>query len=449
MITWLDDLMPAALPGLCLALGLGLGFLAGNRRLAALHRAIRRGLEGHLDPADVQRAPRTGSVVADYNLLARRLSSLFDEMERSQLSTIEQRNRIDAILRALPCVMLALDDEFRVTSANDRAQALFGLSGVDLRGANLFDLLELDDAGRELLRETFLYAQPVSNREIVLGRGESRRHFMLSVTFFKGSSEARDPCAVIMLQDVTDHRRLQEVAHQSEKFVAMGQLAGGVAHELNTPLGTILGYASLLNSEGANPAKREQYGRAIYEETKRCARIVANLLAYARREHCAPETCEINTVIREVIGTICNCQGNRYHVAIDVDLRDDPRVVGGPGQLDIVLVNVIMNALQASAGAVPEPRVVVASRVEGAAAVVTVTDNGPGVAAGLHNRIFDPFFSTKGGEEGTGLGLAISHSIVSRIGGALHCDATFRTGARFTLKLPLAGADRNVDCTVA
>jgi signal transduction histidine kinase len=429
--------------------GLSLGYRVANRNVVAVHRAILRALEGHLEPADASAPSLPDTVVADYNLLARRLSSLFDEMERSQLWIISERNRNDAILRGLPCVMLAVDVDFCVSTSNDLADAFFGLPGVELRGRNLFDLLKLADEGRELLREAFLYEQQVSSREIVLGDADARRHFTLSVTFFKHSPDARDPCAVIMLQDVTDYRRLQEVTHQSEKFVAMGQLAGGVAHELNTPLGTIVGYAQLLNAGGTSEAKRAQYGQAIYNEAKRCARIIDSLLAYARKERCAPETCEINTVIRDVVATICDCRRNPYNVPIEMELRDDPHVLGGSGQLDIVLVNVITNALQAGASASPEPRVVVTSRTEGASAVVTVTDNGPGIPTGLRHRVFNPFFTTKEGNEGTGLGLAISQSIVMGIGGTLLCDSTYRDGARFILKLPLAGAALRGQCANA
>jgi signal transduction histidine kinase len=370
-------------------------------------------------------------------------------MERSQLAIIGERNRIDAILRSLPCVMLAVDGDIRVTASNDRAEALFGLAGEELRGVDLFALLQLDDEGRQLLGDAFSHGRQVSNKEIALGVGDARRQFTLGVTFFRPAPDAASSCAVIMLQDVTDYRRLRQLAHQSEKLVAMGQLAGGVAHELNTPLGTILGYAQLLNAGGASEAKRAQYGHAIYNEAKRCARIVDNLLAYARRERCSPETCDVNAVIRDVVGTIRDCQTNRYRVPIETELADGPGVLGGSGQLDIVLGNLIMNALQAASGSVPEPRVVVASLEEGASVIVTVTDNGPGIPPGLHGRVFDPFFSTKEVDEGTGLGLAISQSIVMSIGATLHCDATFRGGARFVLKLPLAGADRHGDCAVA
>jgi signal transduction histidine kinase len=412
-------------------------FVAGRREVSILHRAVRRALQGDLEPVSTAVPPSAGSAVADYNVLARRLRSLFEEMERTQLAIIEERNRIDAILRGLPCVMLAVDDDLRVTSSNGRAEALFALGAAELSGRNLFDLLALDEQGRDVLREAFLYEQPVSNRAILLGEGEARRHFTLSVTFFKSTPAARDASAVIMLQDVTDYRKLQEVTHQSEKFVAMGQLAGGVAHELNTPLGTIVGYAQLLNAGGVPAPKREQYTQAIYNEAKRCAAIIDNLLAYARREPSAPESCDVNAVIRDVVDTLRACRGNRYGTPVELDLGPVPKVAGGTFQLDIVLVNLVTNALQAC-GSSPQPRVRVDSRVHGGSAVVTVTDNGPGVPEEARGRLFDPFFSTKGCDGGMGLGLAVSQSIVQSIGGSLRCDPGFSAGARFVLALPLA-----------
>ena len=445
----------AGVAGWQLALAMGAcaalvaAFFLGRRDLNVLHRAIRGALGGDLEPASSARPPRDGTAIADYNVLARRLRSLFEEMERTQLAIIEERNRIDAILRGLPCVMLAVDDDLCVTSSNGRAEELFGRGGDGLRGRNMFELLELNEEGREILREAFLYEQQVGNRPIVLGDGESRRHFMLSVTFFKSSPQATDPCAVIMLQDVTDYRRLQQMTHQSEKYVAIGQLAGGVAHELNTPLGTIVGYAQLLNAGGVAEAKRAQYTQAIYAEAKRCAGIIDSLLAYARREPCAPESCDVNDVIRDVVETLCACRRNRYDVPIDLQLGDAPPVLGGAFQLDIVLVNMITNALQAASATAINPRVVVASRADGANAIVTVTDNGLGVPEDVRPRVFDPFFSTKIGAGGIGLGLAISHSIVTSIGGSLHCDASFRAGARFVLTVPLAAGQAHGDCARA
>jgi PAS domain S-box-containing protein len=420
------------------------GFLVSRKSVASLHKAIHQASEGALLPAEAPKvAPwLVAPVIKDYNVLVHNFGSLFHEMEQCQLWIIGERNRNDAILRSLPGVLLTVDADFRVTLSNRLAEELFGFTSEDLLGKSLFDLLRVNDEGRDLLRDAFLYDQQVSNKEIALSDGATLRHFTLNVTFFKQSRNAEESCAAVMLQDITSFKKLQEITHQSEKFIAMGQFAGGVAHELNTPLGTIIGYAQLLNMGGASEEKRRQYGQEIYNEAKRCAGIIDHLLAYARRDRCDPENCEINGAIRDVVETICNCQGRRYKVRVESKLTGNPLVQGASGQLDIVLVNIIMNAVQATVGETDDALVTVESEVTGGSAVVTITDNGPGVAPELRSRIFDPFFTTKQEGSGVGLGLAISQSIVTRIGGTLRCDPDFQGGARFVMTLPLATRER-------
>jgi PAS domain S-box-containing protein len=408
-----------------------------RRALAALHNAVLKAQEGSLEPvalpAGIER--RVRPVVADYNLLIKNLGSLFHEMEQCQVWTIRERNRNDAILRGLPGALLTVDGEQRITLSNRQAEELFGRTREELIGVNLFDLLRLDDAGRELLREAFLYGQQIANREIALAFEGGSRHFALNLTFFDGRDDD-EPSAALILQDITEHKRLLEITHHTEKLVAMGHLAAGVAHELNTPLGSILGYAQLLGAAMCEP-KLAQYAQVIQSEAKRCARIVDNLLAYARRDRCDSESCEIDALIREVVESVNSCQGKRYRVVVEAELDGGRAVVrGGPGQLDIVLVNLMVNAIQAAAS-VETPRVLVKSCREGNAAVISVMDNGPGVPPELRRRLFDPFFTTKEVGTGSGLGLAISQAIVSRIGGSLHYDPSHR-GAHFVLKLPLA-----------
>ncbi len=411
-------------------------YAAGVR---ALHAAVSRANDGTLEPVTLPGASRTlvGPLAEEYNVLARNFGSLFDEMERAQLSIIGERNRHEAVLQGLPGALLVVDGDFRVTLCNRQAETLFGAPAAALVGANVFDLLHSDEAGRELLREAFLYEQQVANKVLALTLGESLRQISVNLTFFGRSPRDAQASAAIILQDITDWKRLEDLASQAEKLVAMGQLAAGVAHELNTPLGTILGYAKLLTEGRASEEKRAEYAQVIHGETRRCARIVDDLLAYARRDACPAETCEINALAREAVEAVVNCQGRRYCVAIEAPLEGEIRVRGGPGQLDIVLVNLLVNAVQACAEAA-SPRVRVTTRVEGAVAQVAVEDNGPGVAPQIRAKIFDPFFTTKGESAGTGLGLAISHSIVARAGGTLACDATHSPGARFVVTLPLA-----------
>ncbi|MHB9102780.1 MAG: two-component system sensor histidine kinase NtrB [Sulfuricella sp.] len=431
-------ILPLALV-VALITALAVYFLTSLHGIAIIHRGIRSATEGTLKPIKTPRRIRFffGPIIEDYNILIRNIGSLFREMEQSQLSIIGDRNRNDAILRSLPGALLTVDSDFRVTLSNKQAEQMFDLCTDDLLGKNLFELLSLNEDGRELLREAFLYEQQVHNKEIVLTDGSASRHYTLNITFFRQSQDAIEYCAAVMLQDITDYKRLQELIHQSEKFLAIGKLAGGVAHELNTPLGTIVGYAQLLNEGVSSEVKRLQYGQVIYREAKRCARIIENLRTFAQRDVCQTESCEISSVIRDVVETIYNCPGKRHNVRIETHLATNALVRGAGGQLDIVLVNVIMNAVQAAAGVASDPLVTVVSSVQGDSVMVSVADNGPGIPRTQRNQLFDPFFTTKTDSSGLGLGLAISQSIVTRIGGTLCCDPDYAGGARFILTLPL------------
>ena len=435
-------ILPLVFAGVLIA-ALVVYFLTFPLGIALIHRGIRRATEGTLKPIDTPRRIRFffGPIIEDYNILVRNMGSLFHEMEQSQLSIIGDRNRNDAILRSLPGALLTVDSDFRVTLSNKQAEQLFDLSADGLLGKNLFELLALNEDGRDLLREAFLYEQQINNKEIVLNDRVGARHFTLNITFFRQSQNAIECSAAVMLQDITDYKRLQELIHQSEKFLAIGKLAGGVAHELNTPLGTIVGYAQLLNEGVSNADRRLQYGQVIYREAKRCSRIIESLRTFAQRDVCQPGSCEIDSVIRDVVETIDTCPGKSHNVRIEAHLASDVLVRGAEGQLDIVLVNIIMNAVQAAAGAASDPLVTVVSRVQGDSVIVSVTDNGPGIPQDQRNQVFDPFFTTKNDCTGIGLGLAISQSIVTHIGGILRCDPDYQCGARFLLTLPLAEHD--------
>lgn len=412
--------------------------LAYRKGLRAMHQGILRAQEGRLGPVSVPHLPDRflRRLVADHNLVMSNLGSTFAEMEECQNQVIGERNRNEAILRSLPGTLVCVDGDLRITLSNREAEELFGLSHDVLRGHNLFDLFALDEASREILRDAFLYERPIVNKEILLHvRGEAR-YFALNLSFFR-SDNLNETGAVVSILDISEYKHLQEHIYTMEKLAAMGQLAAGVAHELNTPLGNIIGYAQLIDDARTGTDQVERYTQIISQEARRCARIVEDLLNYARRDHCQMEICELNTVVKDVVDTIIFCQGKRYEVDVSFDPGPELPVKASPGQLDIVLVNLLLNAIQATSGG-QNPLVAVSVQTQGAhQAAVVVEDNGPGVAPELRRRIFDPFFTTKEVGQGTGLGLAISQSIVTKLGGSIQCESAFRGGARFVLTLPL------------
>jgi PAS domain S-box-containing protein len=431
----------ALLAGMLLAALAVLFYLhfAYRKALRVMHRGILRAQEGALGPVSVHHFPDRflRRIVSDHNLLMSSLGSTFAEMEECQNRVIGERNRNEAILDSLPGVLICVDGDLRVNLSNRQAGDLFGLSHDVLLGRNLFDLLALDESSREMMRDAFLYERPIINKEILLHVRRDARYFALNLSFFK-SENLNETGAVVIMLDISEYKHLQERTYTMEKLAAMGQLAAGVAHELNTPLGNIIGYARLMDEARMDASQLERYTQIVLHEAKRCARIVDDLLNYARRDHCQLEVCELNTAVKDVVDTIVYCQGKRYEVEVSFDPGPELPVKGSPGQLDIVLVNLLLNAIQATTGG-QNPRVTVSVLAQGEReATVIVEDNGPGVPPELCRRIFDPFFTTKEVGKGTGLGLAISQAIVTKLGGSLQYDSTFRQGARFVLVLPLA-----------
>lgn len=422
-------------------------FLAARvlAELAALRRlemGIYRAREGLLEPTPVEPYAWTsvGRLITEYNTTIATLRLMFQTVEECQGRFLNERNRSNTILQSLPGALLSLADDLRVTIANRQADALFDVEPGQLIGANLFELLDLSERDRELLRDAFLYKHIIRNQEISLKVGGEKRYFSLNLGFY--SDEENDMGGVLILQDITEYRQLMESIATREKLVAMGQLAAGVAHELNTPLGNILGYAQLLDRGAAEQPKLAGYARIIADETQRCSRVVQELLDYARKDKCSGETCDLNQLVHELIETFINCRLKRYRIEIALELSPDKLVVeGGCGQLDIVLSNLLANAIDAL-DKTQAPRILVRTWAEEGHAAISVADNGPGVAADIRNRLFDPFFTTKDVGQGSGFGLSISQAIVSKRGGFIMYDSGCDEGACFVVKLPTVDLER-------
>lgn len=409
-----------------------------RRALTRLREGIQVAAEGMLKPVtDIRpRGPFLIRFLNDYNKMISTLGGMFAEVEECQNRALGERNRMNAIIQSLPGALLGVDDELCINAINKLTEAIFKLPKAELIGKNFFDLLALNETDREILRDAFLCKRPVVNQEMDLVIGGATRCCSLNLAFL--SEEDPDLDAVVTLQDVTDYKRLQESVYSREKLVAMGQLAGGVAHELNTPLGNILGYAQLLRDGVHERQKSEHFIGVICNEAKRCSRIIDELLSYARKDKCDDESCDLNALAQDAVDTFLHCSMKRYEIPVSLDL--DPRTpvaAIGSGHVDIVLVNLLSNAVRALKG-VPNPRIVVRTEMDPSTgtALVSVTDNGFGVPERIRGRIFDPFFTTKEVGEGSGLGLAISQAILAKRGARIRYDETYRDGARFLVRVP-------------
>jgi signal transduction histidine kinase len=233
---------------------------------------------------------------------------------------------------------------------------------------------------------------------------------------------------------------------RADRLSAMGQLAAGMTHEIRNPLGSIRGTAEILKDDFPPGHPKAEFLEILLKETERLNGVVEEFLGYARQgDRGQDEVCDLGRVVRQT-AALTEAQARKAGVAVRCEVNEGLRVRGSPGQLAQVVLNLVLNAVQASPpgsevrvsaevrpGRVPGPEY---REVEGRLALLRVEDQGPGLPPEALSRVFEPFFTTK--EDGTGLGLAISQRIAEAHGGRIEAENRPEGGARFTLTLPLA-----------
>ncbi|MGA2421068.1 MAG: PAS domain S-box protein [Candidatus Acidiferrum sp.] len=243
---------------------------------------------------------------------------------------------------------------------------------------------------------------------------------------------------VMSCRDVTELKRLEEQLIQAEKLAAMGQMLAGVAHELNNPLTAILGVTELLRErEGFDdPAKRQL--ELTHRQARRAARIVQNLLEFARPASPQKKPLDVNSLVERTL-QLHEHSLRRNNVVVDFTPQPDlPGVIGDGNQLIQIFLNLITNAEQAIREVRETGRIQIRLSQYAGKILLTVQDDGVGIRPEALPRLFDPFYTTKRPGGGTGLGLSICLSIIKEHGGTIEAEALPAGGSAFTVYLPVA-----------
>jgi len=246
---------------------------------------------------------------------------------------------------------------------------------------------------------------------------------------------AEDEAAVLSFEDHTEKRHLQDQLIQSEKMSAIGQLIAGIAHDLNNPLASVVGFADFLAESGDVPQALAEPLRVIRQEAERAATIVKNLLSFARRQEGERLPQPLQPLLESVLALLRNeMMALKVETALFVEPHI-PDIEMNPNQIKQVFVNLLNNAAQAIASTGRPGHITVSAKrwLDGVA--VSVADDGPGIPEELLPRVFEPFFTTKTEGEGTGLGLSICQGIIKEHGGRITLESSVGVGATFTVEL--------------
>ena len=251
-----------------------------------------------------------------------------------------------------------------------------------------------------------------------------------------------------LVRDVSERKKLddetRDIYHQllqAEKMAALGQTVSGVAHELNNPLATILTWAERLSQKTTLEPAVKRGLEVILSESERAARIVRNLLTFARKRQTTRAMIDVNVVVRETLALRAYEQRVTNIAVIDALAAGLPSAFADAHQVQQVLLNLIINAEQAMLSANGRGNLVVRTwhDAERECIILEINDDGPGIAQEVQAKIFDPFFTTKEVGKGTGLGLTVAYAIINEHGGRIRIESSLSVGASFFVELPVSG----------
>jgi len=424
----------AVLAGLFISVGglLGYVFLVlALSPLQALVEAVKGIGEGHYDEAMIRSPGReVGRLLAEFNRMSRAIAEREERLTASERKTKDLFDRVEhAIFR--------LDRDGVIVLTNKKYDELCG-------GIGEFDALLKSGSGRLLLEKAA--AGPLRNIEATItAKGGGEMSVSMSVYPEVGAGGALEGFDGYFV-DITEKKKLEMALAQSQKMESVGLLAGGVAHDFNNILTTIMGYANVLRMEMRDDDPSRNDVDEILAASERAVQVTRSLLAFSRKQVISPKPENLNEIVKRIEKFLLRVIGE------DVEFRtllagEALIVMADVGQMEQVLMNLATNARDAMPDGgvltvmterVDVDRSVPGALVEpGAYAVVTVSDTGSGMDEETMRRIFEPFFTTKPTGGGTGLGLSIVYGIVRQHDGTIHVYSEPGQGTTFKIYLKL------------
>lgn len=352
-----------------------------------------------------------------------------------ELSRSERKYR--RVFESSMDMIFILDDEGRFVDINKAGLVTLGYESRDglIGGMNLGGLFasreDFTKVLEDIRRDGF-----VKDRECRLKTATGNELFVLLSATGGRDEEERLVRYEGIAKDVTTRKHMERQLQQADKLASLGQISTGLAHEINNPLGVMLGYTQLLLRE-TNPGTQVHDDlKTIEKHARNCKRIVDDLLKFARGTKTKKSSIDINECVSEVVSLLAH-QFEMERILLETRLQEDlPPLTADGEKLKQVFMNLLMNARQATSVG---DRILVETGKDSEDRAITISfsDNGCGIPPETIDKIFDPFFTTKPVGEGTGLGLSVSYGIIQDHNGRIEVDSEVEKGSTFTIFLPV------------
>jgi len=333
-----------------------------------------------------------------------------------------------------------LDLAGNITFFNDSLCRLLGYPKEELKGMNYkaFTPEENVEAMYKIFTQVYRMGKPLEQVQAELIRKDGSRRFSeVSASLLRNQKGDIIGFRGIH-RDVTERREAEQQLLTASKLASVGELAAGVAHELNNPLTGIMGYAQLLSDRQDVPQDIKKNLDRIYYESQRSARIVQNLLSFARRHEPQKTYFNLNELIEKTL-ELRSYELRTSNIGVYANLAPSlPQILADYNQIQQVVLNILINAKQAIDQTKHRGKISVTTSTGEDNVTISIADNGSGISKDKSDRIFDPFFTTKEVGSGTGLGLSICLGIITQHGGKIYVESQKGKGANFSIELPLA-----------
>lgn len=351
-------------------------------------------------------------------------------IENAQLynEVLRGKQEWEDTFKAVDDMILVFDKDLNVVQFNDSVKAFFDINEQS------FDLPILEESCKILVRETF-YSKKPGYKEIYFQNNSTCELYTYPVY----NNEQQVYGVIAYIKDVTEKRKMEVQLLHSGKLAAIGEMAAGIAHELNSPLTAILGNSQLLLRNITSSDPSFTLLNDIKNCGNRCKQIIKSLLTFSRQDEYVFDSCSLNEAVEQVLNLL-KYQLEKKQIVIKCLLQENlPFIDGSQPQIEQIIINLLLNAKDALELSSRKNKeiIITTSSLQSNEVHLSVKDNGIGIEENRISEIFHPFHTTKETEKGTGLGLSVSIGIAKTHGGTIEVSSKLNKGSTFTLKLPL------------